>query len=103
MSNKWQIVVLGLAIVQGAGLGAMENNSPNSPRRNPLGCSAEVRKEAAVAEVIRKNSGDLSKEARVALSYGCYAFCNGGPIEYYPSHLQNNSQRDTYPYYPHGR
>lgn len=94
MSSKWQIAALGVVIIQGASSQAMENKAPNSPR-NPLACSAEVRKEAGVVEALKrsverknsgdlskKNSGDLSKEAKIVLSNAYYSYPGSNP-EYY--------------------
>ncbi len=44
MIKKLQLVVLGVVVLQGASLDAMENKATNSPRR-ALSCSAEGRKD----------------------------------------------------------
>ena len=97
MSSKWQVIVLGVVIVQGASLGAMENKATNSPR-NALACSTEVRKEAATVEALkrsleRKNSSELSKDTKEALANTYFPYCSGGNPEYYWSSNTSVSDR----------
>jgi hypothetical protein len=95
MSNKWQIVVLGLAVVQGAGLGAMENKTPNSPRRNPLSCSRE---EAVIAEVLKKKLS-VEKIEKPTPKYDVYyPWPGANPEYYYTSGVKINDRMK--PWYP---
>ena len=78
MFNKWQIVLLGMAVSQGAGLSAMENQPTNS-LRNSQDCAREVAQESVLLEVLKKRAierkpssgelskGDLSKEEKLKL------------------------------------
>ena len=79
MFNKWQVIMLGLVLSQGSSLVAMKKSGENK-RRNPLGCSTEVRKEGDLIERIAalKVSTEKSKEENREHFTMYYCYCSGG-------------------------
>jgi len=81
MINKWRMIVLGLVFSQGAYIVAMDKKteSPRTPRRNPLSCSAEARNEGELIKrtAALKISVEIRKEEKQKLSGLCYEYCGG--------------------------
>ncbi|HEX4068902.1 MAG TPA: hypothetical protein VHX42_02290 [Candidatus Babeliales bacterium] len=66
MFTKLQLVVLGIVVLQGIDLGAMDK-SMGSPRKVTLSCSAEARKEAEMMRAAIKRpveADQLEKHAK---------------------------------------
>ncbi len=86
MVNKLQLVVLGVVVLQVAGMSAMENKhqiSPRTPRtpRNPLSCSQEARRESGDFVVVTalKRSLEARREEQNNISYAYYPWPGGNP------------------------
>lgn len=97
MSNKWWMVVLGMATFQGINVFASEHKSTHSPR-NPLSCSTEVKQEVELVaafkhSVSRASSGDLQKKE-------VNTYCNGGTSAYYHYGLNATDMRPYYSDFP---
>lgn len=88
MINKRQIVLLGMIFLQKSSIIAMqnENKTPKSPqilessqKKNPLSCSAELRKSTAAIQIT------IEKNKNTSFMYYKYPG-NSSPVEWAPYH-----------------
>jgi len=100
MFNKCRIVLLGFVVSQGTILVAMEKKpeSPQSPRRHLLSCSAELRKSN---DQLRKETLPIqisSSKNRVAISMCYNNHCGSrSPVEYWiPYHYESTEKSSVW-------
>ena len=102
MFTKLQLVVLGVVVLQGAGLSAGEKDS-KSPR-NSLSCSQEARRtdsgDFAVKIAAMKRPLDVSKEKKNNDTSNLYYPWPGGNPEIYCHPTASMTDRMK-PWYPH--
>ena len=94
MINRVRIVVLGLVVSHGAGLVAMDKNNKNTenPVRNPLSCSAEMRKTAAL---------QIALEEKIEAQNRYYLHCGANAKVEYLHQYSNHDIKDTsHTYFP---
>ncbi len=102
MFKNLQLVVLGVVVLQAAGMNAMENKSQTSPQtpRSPLSCSQQARRDSGDFPTVAglKRSLEKRKEEPNSTSYAYYPWPGGNP-DYFNRQISVTDQMK--PWSPH--
>jgi hypothetical protein len=86
MLKRLQLVVLGVVVLQAAGMSAMENKSQTSPQtprtpRPQISCSQEARRDSGDFSTVAglKSSLERRKDEQKYVSYAYYPWPGGNP------------------------